>query len=334
MRKFLADMPLFVEVAKRKSFTRAADVLTVPLPTLSRRIAELERSLGARLFYRNSRKVEVTEAGKMFYERCESILSEAENAKEEIAHSQETVLGRIRLSLTPTLYFICMQGALCSFTEKYPGIEMNVNFFFQKVDFENCDLTIWSGPLPESSLKARKLLTSQMGLYAAPAFFAQRVPPQEPQDLGGETFIQMKGYFENSLELRKGNQKKKVKIVPKHVVNNMGLSVEFLMAGQGIAVLHKQLAEKFEQVGALIHILPEWTCLGFETYLLRTGGVAPRRIQIFMDYLVEYFKTVDRSPPQRVRNSGEVRVECPLCSRCHKNGHSCSCRLARTGSAE
>lgn len=322
MRRFLADMPLFVAVAKRKSFTRAADALEIPLPTLSRRIAEMERSLGVKLLDRNNRKVEMTEAGKGFYERCENILAEAVSAREEVVQSQGAIAGRIGLSLTPTLYFVCMQGALCAFTEKYPEIDIHVNLSFQKVDFEECDVKIWSGPLPGSSLKARKLLGSQMGLYAAPGFFGRRLLPQEPQDLQGEPFIQIKGFFERSLELRKGNQKKRVMIAPKHVVNNMGLSVEFLVAGQGIAVLHRQLADKLEQVGAVLPVLPEWTCLGFETYLLRPEGFTPRRIQLFMDHLVEHFQTLRSSPGKLIKNLGGVMLECPLCSRCHENGHS------------
>lgn len=306
MRKFLADIPLFVEIAKRKSFTRAADALEIPLPTVSRRIAELERGLGVKLFNRSSRKVEVTEVGGEFYTRCANILAEALDAKEQVAQSQETVAGRIRLSLTPTFYFIYMRGALCAFTAKYPGIAMYVNFSFQTTDFEDCDLQIRSGRLPDSTLKARKILDSQMGLYAAPSFFGQRLPPQKPQDLHGQDIIQIKGFFEHNLELRKGNQKARITIKPRHIVNNMGLSLEFLMAGQGIAVLNKQLANRLNQDAALIHLLPEWTCMGFETYLIHTAGPTPRRIKIFIDHLVGYFQNVKRSSQTPAQHSGAM----------------------------
>lgn len=296
MQRFLADIPLFVAVAKHKSFTMAANTLEIPLPTVSRRIAEMERGLGVKLFNRNNRKVEITEVGKEFYERCENILAEVVSAKEHVVQSQETISGRIRLTITPTFYFICMQGVLSAFAKKYPDIDMHVNLSFQTADFEDCDLKLWSGPLPNSSLKVRKILDSQMGLYAVPAFFGQRLPPQKTQDLKEESIIQIKGFFEHSLELRKNNQKKRVTVKPKHVVNNMGLSVEFLLAGQGIAVLHKQLANKFEHAETLIHVLPEWTCLGFETYLLCPEGPTPRRIEILIDHLVEHFQTTEHSP--------------------------------------
>jgi len=329
MQRFLADIPIFVEVAKRKSFTKASNALEIPLPTVSRRIMELERGLGVKLFNRNNRKVEVTEAGREFYGRCENILAEAVNAKELVVQSQKTISGRIRISLTPTVYFICMQGALCAFTEKYPGINLHVSLSNQNFDFEDCDLKIWSGPLPDSSHKIRKLLSSQMGLYAVPSFFGERLPPKEPQDLHGEPFIQIKGFFDNSLELRKDAQKKSVTITPKHVVNNMGLSLEFLMAGQGIAVLHKQIADKFEEIGALIQVLPGWICLGFETYLLRPEGLTPRRVQIFMDHLIEHFQTLEHSPDRLIKNIGRILVECPLCAHCHKNERHNLCRDGR-----
>lgn len=322
MRRFLADIPLFVEVAKRKSFTRAANALEIPLPTVSRRIADLERELEVKLFNRNNRKVEVTEAGKGFYVRCENILAEAIQAKESVMQSQESISGRIRVSIAPTFYFICMQGALSAFTEKYPNIDMHVTLSLQTTDFEDYDLKVWSGPLPNSSLKVRKILDSQMGLYSTPAFFGHRLPPQKPKDLNNESIIQIKGFFEHSLELCRGKQKIRVPIKPKYIVNNMGLSVEFLMAGQGIAVLHKQLAEKFEQVGALIRILPEWSCLGFETYLLCPEGPTPRRIEVFLNHLAEHFQAIERFPQKLAKNIGGIMIECPLCSRCHKKGHS------------
>lgn len=330
MQKFLANISFFIEVAKRKSFTKAAKALDIPLPTVSRRIMQMERELGVKLLNRDNRKVEVTEAGKGLYERCENILAEAVNAKEQVVQLQETVAGRIRLSSTPTLYYIYMQGALCAFTEKYPAIDMHVNLAPQTMDFEDCDLKIWGGPLPDSSFKVRQLLGSQMGLYATPTFFGQRLPPQEPQDLDGETFIQIKGFFEHYLELRTGSQKKRVAIKPKHVVSNMGLALEFLMAGQGIAVLHKHIADRFEQIGALMHILPGWICLGFETCLLRPEGPTPRRIQIFMNHLIEHFQTIEHSPQRMIKNFGRIiPIECPLCSCCHKNDHHDLCRSAR-----
>lgn len=319
MRKFLADIPLFVEVAKRKSFTKAADALDIPLPTVSRRIADMERGLGVKLFNRNNRKVEVTEAGERFHERCENILAEAVDAKEQVVQSQEAITGRIRISLTPTFYFICMQGALSSFTGKHPGIDMHVNLSFQVMGFDDCDLQIWSGRLAYSSLKMRKMLNPHMGLYAVPEFFGQRLPPQQPQDLHGEDIIQLKGFFEHSLELRNGKQKKKVIIKSKHIVNNMGLSLEFLMAGQGIAVLNKQIGDKMEQAGALMRILPEWTCLGFETYLLHPPGPIPRRVALFIEHLVAHFQAIERFPQKLAKNLGGIMIECPSCPCCHKN---------------
>lgn len=79
-RKFFSDLPFSVEAAKQKSFTQAAVVLDIPLPTPFRRIAVMEKSLGVRLFNRNSRNVGLTEAGRNFFESCASVVSEGRNA--------------------------------------------------------------------------------------------------------------------------------------------------------------------------------------------------------------------------------------------------------------
>lgn len=80
MVNHLNDMALFVEVVKAKGFRNAADTIGIPNSTLSRRISELEKSIGLRLLHRTTRKIELTEAGKIYYERCKRIVSEAKLA--------------------------------------------------------------------------------------------------------------------------------------------------------------------------------------------------------------------------------------------------------------
>ncbi|MEY4065182.1 MAG: hypothetical protein RIR26_1390 [Pseudomonadota bacterium] len=72
------NMHLFVEVAKARSFRRAADSLGIPNSTVSRRIADLERDVGLRLFNRSTRRVELTEGGRLYFENCRRIIEEAE----------------------------------------------------------------------------------------------------------------------------------------------------------------------------------------------------------------------------------------------------------------
>ena len=294
MHNLLSDLPFFVEVAKWKSFTQAADTLDVPLPTVSRRIAALEKSLGIKLFNRNKRKVELTEAGKGFYERCEFVVAEAQDALENLLREQKNHTGRIRLALPATTYFTFMQGAFSSFTAKYPGIEMHVHFSNRWVDLyaEPYDLEIRSGPLPDSDLIVRKLFTGDQGIYAAREMLAHYPVPREPRDLAKFPYIHMTVFPRETLELRKGNKIESVPMRPVHVVNALALGMEFLLAGQGIASIETGTARQYEQSGKLVRLLPEWSARGVDISLVRVSGKTSHRVQLFVDHLARHFKKI------------------------------------------
>lgn len=294
MHRFLTDLPLFVEVAKWKSFTLAADALDMPLPTVSRRIAAMEKSLGIKLFNRNKRKVELTEAGKGFFERCEFVVTEAQDALENLLKEQKNHTGRIRLALPATTYFTFMQGALSSFTATYPGIEMHVYFSTRWMDLytEPFDLEIRSGDLPDSDLVARKLYTTTMGIYASRELLERYPTPQAPRELSPLPYIQTTVFPRQSLELRKGNKRESVPMRPVHVVNGLALGMEFLLAGQGIAVVEMGTARNYEESGKIVRLLPEWIVPGVDINLVRVSGKNPHRIQLFADHLVQHFKNL------------------------------------------
>ncbi|MGH8350001.1 MAG: LysR family transcriptional regulator, partial [Pseudomonas sp.] len=97
--EFLNDMALFVEVVKARSFSRAAETLGIPNSTLSRRISELEKGIGLRLLHRTTRKIEPTEAGQLYFERCKRIVDEARLAHEQLGEMLARPSGLLRASL-------------------------------------------------------------------------------------------------------------------------------------------------------------------------------------------------------------------------------------------
>lgn len=292
MHKFFSDLPFFVEVARQKSFTQAADALDIPLPTVSRRIAAMEKSLGIQLFNRNSRKVELTEAGRSFYDNCEFVVAEANNALENLLREQRNHTGRIRLALPATVYFTYMQGVLGSFAAKYPGIEMHVSFSTRWVDLysEPFDVEIRTGDLPDSDLIVRKLTTSKMGVYAAPKLLAHYPVPHEPKELAAFPYIHMTIFSRHGLELCMADKAEFVPMHPTHIVNGLALGLDLLLAGQGIVAMEIGTAHKYEQSGEIVRLLPEWAMPGVTVNLVRASGKISHRVQLFVDYLAEHFK--------------------------------------------
>ncbi|MFV0643719.1 MAG: LysR family transcriptional regulator [Sphingomonadaceae bacterium] len=291
MKKLFADLPFFVEVAKQKNFTQAADVMGIPLPTISRRIALLEKRLGIQLFNRNSRKVELTEAGRKFFTRCEFIVAETNDAIDNLRSDQKSLTGCIRIAFPATVYFNYLRGALSSFASKYPGIEMHTHFSTRWIDLyaEPFDLEIRVGSLPDSGLVVRRLFTSSLGIYASPTFLMKYGKPKNPQDLTMLPQVHLTPYPEHSLRLRNGDREETITVTPAHTVNGQAMAEEFVLAGQCISALEINSAHKYEQRNEMVRLLPEWTAPGIDVHLVRTSGAKPRRIQVFVEHLVKHF---------------------------------------------
>ena len=118
--ELLSYMRLFVEVARTKSFRRAADALDMPNSTLSRHIAELEKTIGLRLLHRSTRKVELTEAGEVYFKRCQSIVEEARIAHESLLDVVERPTGTLRVSMPADLATDHLAPIIADFAKTYP----------------------------------------------------------------------------------------------------------------------------------------------------------------------------------------------------------------------
>ena len=296
MERLLRDMPLFVEVARQKSFSRAADALDMPVSTLSRRIAGLERELGLPLFRRNSRNVELTESGKEFFLRCEFIVGEAEMAKDMVTRNMKSPSGRVRVSMTGDLYHTFMRGMLSAFAAKWPGIHLQVHFTERNVDLltEPFDLDLRGGPLPDSGLKARKLITLRPALYASPSLLEFHPAPEKPEDLRNIPCITL-AQAGNTWTMRKGERVETVPVNAVHTVNTISIAYEFALEGLGVSWMAPSLIPVLEEHGDLVPILPGWTSPGVDINVLMADRELPRRVRLFVDYLVNYFAGLPES---------------------------------------
>ena len=156
----LHSMELFAEVAKARSFSRAADVLGLPKSTLSRRVAELERSVGLSLLNRSTRKVELTGAGEVYLERCLRIVEEAQVAHEELQALTAKPSGLLRVNMPATFATDVMAEIFLGFSRRHPEVAFHLNLTsLEHADrvAEPCDLTIKIGDMPDSTRIARCL---------------------------------------------------------------------------------------------------------------------------------------------------------------------------------
>lgn len=257
----LDDLRAFLRIAQEGSFSKAARMLDVPKATLSRRVAQLERDLGVQLLVRTTRTVQVTEAGRAFMPDASAALTALEDAAARVRDAGGVPRGRLRLTSSVEFGVAVLSPLLAEFAAAEPQVELEVELTGRRVDlvYEGIDLALRIGPLPDSSLAARRLGTLRYGLYASPAYLARRDPPRYAHDLAEHPALQFVGADpQPRWTLFDGAQLLEVPIRPRVRANNHWVLRDAALAGLGIAFCATLVAESEVASGRLVRVLPEW----------------------------------------------------------------------------
>ena len=176
---------MFVAVAQTGSLSSAATRLGVPLPTLSRKVAELEAGLRVQLLERTARGCRPTEAGSRLFEQASGGIDLLEEAERAILFEQEQLVGRLRLSLPQS--FEPWWDLLAVFQRAHPGIQINVYSTERRVDLlaDGVDVALRVGAIGDDTIVARHMLTYRHILVASPKLLSGRDRPEGPDDILG-----------------------------------------------------------------------------------------------------------------------------------------------------
>ena len=295
MNPLLPDMPLFVEVAKHKSFSKAAENLNLGVSTVSRRIRLLEEKLGNPLFFRDTHTVRITDAGELLLEHCKFIMSTADNALASFSRNVLQPSGRIRISMYADVYYGIMQGVFSAFLDEWPGIQLNIHFFEDSPDIisEPYDVVLRQGPLPDSSLVAKKLFTIVPAVYASPKLLKKYPVPATPQDLCNMPCIAL-SRFGSVWELRHDDKISVVYTTPQFIVSSDLLVQELVLGGHGVGLLREEIVASHEESGQIVRLLPQWQMPEHDLFIIVGGSQVPRRVRVFVDYMFRHFSMNSR----------------------------------------
>ena len=285
----LHDMTLFVEVARTASFSRASRNLNVPGATLSRRIAAMEREFGVRLFDRTTRRVELTEAGRRYFERCGHLVDEARLAQEALRESAAQPSGHVRLSMPVDLGVMVIGPLLTDFARQYPGISFDLDLSPHNTDLvgEHIDVAIRLGTVKDEKLVARRIGSLEQRLFAAPAYLALRGKPTQPADLVEHECILLHGAQRQALwRLQGDTDKVEVVVRGRFMVNNVGMMRVLAERGMGIAILDPSLVREPLAQGRLLQVLPEWAVPRLAVHAVMSSRLQPASVRTLLEYLV------------------------------------------------
>src|SRR5690606_2232229 len=180
----LNDLFYFAKVVEAGGFTAAGRLLGIPKSRLSRRIAELEHRLGARLLQRSTRKLALTDIGERYLRHCQAMLLEAEQAEETVANLTSEPRGRVRFSTPPGVTLL--PDLISEFLKRYPRVQLEVLQTSRRVDLLNeavdVALRVRNVNDEEPSLITRRLLPARAHIVAHPELISG-LNLEQPEDL-------------------------------------------------------------------------------------------------------------------------------------------------------
>lgn len=251
----------YLAVVREGSFSAAAKALDLPKATVSRRVAELERRLGTQLLVRTTRSVRVTEPGRDYAQHAAAALAALDDATARVRADADRATPRGRLRVTASVEFgvAVLSPLLAEFVAGQPLIELDLELTGRQVDlvYEGFDLALRVGPLPDSTLAARRLGTLEYGLYASPAYLATAGTPRYVHELGERPALQFVGAGSDPVwRLTDGAQELRVDIAPRLRSNNHWVLRDAALAGLGVAFCAELVAGPEVAAGRLVRLFP------------------------------------------------------------------------------
>lgn len=285
MDDYLNNMALFVEVVKARGFRKAADAIGMPNSTLSRRIAALEDSIGLRLLHRSTRRIELTEAGQLYFERCKRVVDEARLAHEQLGGMLAQPSGVLRASLPVDFAVNYVAPLVAEFARLYPGISFDFDLTSRRVDLvgEPYDVAIRLGELQDSQLVARILTVLQPQLYAAPGYLARAGEPRTPAELAGHACLSVLKI--SAWTLHGAGASVTVEVGSRFAANSVGMLRRLATLDMGIVLLPREVVADELHDGRLVPIMPEWQGAAQPVYAVTETRLLPAKTQRFIEFL-------------------------------------------------
>jgi len=293
----LETLIVFVRVAETKSFTEAGRTLGRPKASISNAVAELEERIGARLFTRTTRRVELTPDGALFYERCKDLLSDAEDVETLFQKTEQDLSGRIRIDVPSRMARYHIIPELPEFLAAHPGLQIELGASDRRVDLvrEGYDCVVRVGELADSGYLSRRVAEFKLINCASPSYLAVHGCPQSLDDLSNHWLVHytsVLGARPDGFEYEQDGEWQERPMRGRVSVNSAESYIAACLAGLGIIQTPCTSLEDDLRTGRLVEVLPEFRARSMPVHiLLPPGRKIARRVRTFVDWLGARFAT-------------------------------------------
>lgn len=290
----LRAMSVFAQAVESGSFSAAGRRLGMPLPTVSRHIAELEAHLETRLLNRTTRQLTLTDAGRSYLASCKTILEQVDEAERGAAGEFSAPKGELVISAPIVFGRLHMLPIICEFLSAYPDVDVRLSLSDRVVHLmeDHVDLAVRIGALPDSSLIAARAGFIRRVVCASATYLKQHGTPRVPADLAAHPCITFDGLrYPHGWTFGKHNAQIETQIHSRLTVNTAEAAIDAAMAGVGITrVLSYQAAETV-RAGTMKVILEEFEPEPLPVHLVYGAqGLLPLKLRAVLDFAMPRLK--------------------------------------------
>ncbi|EJG0618720.1 LysR family transcriptional regulator [Vibrio parahaemolyticus] len=291
------DLILFSQVIELGSFSKVAEANNLTNSVVSKRMARLEEEIGAQLLYRTTRKLTLTEAGKVLLHSAKNVKQATQEAMDAVAGFGENVSGHIKMSVPTISGDLILADAVAEFCNLHPGLTVDMSLDNRFVDLvaDGYDLVIRTGYLEDSSLIARHILDSQWVVCASPSYIAKNGKPIEPIGLTSHNCLQYAyqttGASEWEFKSDEGNYI--VRVSGSFSTDNATALRKAALGGHGIAYVPRCLVYHDIRNGQLVDIFPELVGKKLGIYAVYPfTRQPPNKVKLLIEHIRERYLTI------------------------------------------
>lgn len=290
----ISDLSFFVTLTKHPTLARAAQEFGITPPTVSKRLAALEKRLGVRLMNRSTRRIGLTEEGEAYLAQGSQLLEDLNMLEQSVAGGRATPRGLIRVHATLGFGRRHLVPAISRFAQQYPEINIQLHLSHQSVNLldSGFDVLIRFGDAPDSRLAARTIAHNRRILCASPKYLQQAGLPLHPADLQSHQCIIIRESDETygTWHLSQGGKTQTVKVQGRLSSNDGESAIEWALDGHGILLRSEWDAARYLRSGRLRQVLPDWSLPPANVVaVFPAGRNISARTRAFVDALMDWF---------------------------------------------
>lgn len=289
----LSALPIFVEVVKSGSFSKAADRLNITKSAVSKRVIQLEARLGVKLVHRTTRRLSLTEAGNCYYQAGLASLEIISEAEREVRAFQVSPSGTLRVNVPTSFGVAQVAPILPSFQRRYPNISVDLVLTDTTKDLigDGFDLALQTGELPDSALIARKLATLNSVVCGSATYLRDKGRPEKPSDLKEHNCLLYSHHTKvDEWVFIKASKSETIQISGTYMSNISDALVTAAQNDMGLARLPTFLADRYIVAGELIPVLTDYAMPSKSLYAVYPDRkFVPEKVKVFLQFLSDCF---------------------------------------------